>query len=27
VGKAVAIWMHWEDFLSVPSFGRAGAID
>jgi signal peptidase I len=27
VGKAVAIWMHWEAFLSVPSFGRAGAID
>ena len=27
VGKAVAIWMHWEEFLSVPSFGRAGAID
>ena len=27
VGKAVAIWMHWEDFLSVPSFSRAGAID
>ena len=27
VGKAVAIWMHWEEYLSVPSFGRAGAID
>ena len=27
VGKAVAIWMHWEEFFSVPSFGRAGAID
>jgi signal peptidase I len=27
VGKAVDIWMHWEAFLSVPSFGRAGAID
>jgi signal peptidase I len=27
VGKAVAIWMHWEAFLSVPSFKRAGAID
>ncbi|MDG2459714.1 MAG: signal peptidase I [Luminiphilus sp.] len=27
VGKAVAIWMHWEDFLSVPSFSRSGAID
>lgn len=27
VGKAVAIWMHWENFLSVPSFSRSGAID
>lgn len=27
VGRAVAIWMHWEEYLSVPSFGRAGAID
>ena len=27
VGKAVAIWMHWEDWLSVPSFSRLGAID
>jgi signal peptidase I len=27
VGKAVAIWMHWESFFSVPSFGRAGAIN
>ena len=27
VGKAVAIWMHWEELLSAPSFGRAGAID
>lgn len=26
VGKAVAIWMHWETFLSLPSFGRAGTI-
>ena len=26
VGKAVAIWMHWESFLSVPSFGRVGTI-
>jgi signal peptidase I len=26
VGKAVAIWMHWESLLSIPSFGRAGAI-
>ena len=27
VGKAVAIWMHWETLLSVPSFDRAGSID
>lgn len=27
VGKAVAIWMHWESFLSVPSFGRVGTIN
>ncbi len=26
VGKAVAVWMHWESLLSIPSFGRAGAI-
>lgn len=26
VGKAVAIWMHWESFFSLPSFGRVGAI-
>jgi len=27
VGKAVAIWMHWEDWFSVPSFSRLGAIE
>jgi len=26
VGKAFAIWMHWESFFSVPSFSRAGSI-
>jgi len=26
VGKAFAIWMHWESFLSVPSFSRVGLI-
>lgn len=26
VGKAVAIWMHWNEFLSVPSFERAGKL-
>lgn len=26
VGKAFAIWMHWESFLSVPSFHRMGSI-
>ena len=27
VGKAVAVWMHWESFFSPPSFGRNGLID
>ena len=27
VGKAVAIWMHWETFFSLPSFAHVGAID
>ena len=27
VGKAVARWMFWDEFLSVPSFSRAGSID
>jgi signal peptidase I len=26
VGKAFAIWMHWDSFFSVPSFQRVGAI-
>jgi len=26
VGKAFAIWMHWEKMLSVPSFDRVGRI-
>jgi signal peptidase I len=26
VGKAFAIWMHWESFLSLPSFSRVGII-
>ncbi len=26
VGKAFAVWMHWEKMLSVPSFDRVGAI-
>ena len=26
VGKAVAIWMHWESFLSLPSFKNVGPI-
>jgi signal peptidase I len=26
VGKAFAIWMHWESVLSVPSFDRVGNI-
>lgn len=27
VGHAFAIWMHWESFTSLPSFGRAGLIE
>jgi signal peptidase I len=27
VGKAFAIWMHWESFFSLPSFHRVGAIE
>jgi len=27
VGKAFAIWMHWESFTSLPSFSRVGSID
>jgi signal peptidase I len=26
VGKAFAIWMHWDTFLSIPSFNRVGLI-
>ena len=26
VGKAFAVWMHWESLFSVPSFDRAGKI-
>lgn len=27
VGKAVAVWMHWDSLFSLPSFDRAGAIE
>jgi signal peptidase I len=27
VGKAFAVWMHWEELLSVPSFSRVGGIE
>lgn len=27
VGKAFAVWMHWEKFLSLPSFDRVGTIE
>ncbi len=27
VGKAFAIWMHWESFLSLPGFRRVGLIE
>lgn len=26
VGKAFAIWMHWDSFFSIPSFSRASVI-
>ncbi|SDZ87788.1 signal peptidase I [Microbulbifer marinus] len=26
VGKAFAIWMHWDKLLSLPSFSRVGTI-
>ena len=26
VGKAFAIWMHWDSFFSIPSFQRVGSI-
>jgi len=26
VGKAFAIWMHWDKFFSIPSFSRVGGI-
>ena len=26
VGKAFAIWMHWDSFFSLPSFERVGSI-
>jgi signal peptidase I len=27
VGKAFAIWMHWESLTSLPSFDRVGIIE
>ncbi|MFD1216277.1 MULTISPECIES: signal peptidase I [Microbulbifer] len=27
VGKAFAIWMHWDKLFSLPSFARAGGIE
>ena len=27
VGKAFAIWMHWDSFFSIPSFDRVGLIE
>ncbi len=27
VGQAFAIWMHWDEFFSIPSFSRVGSID
>jgi signal peptidase I len=27
VGKAFAIWMHWDSFFSIPGFKRVGRIE
>lgn len=27
VGRAFAIWMHWDSFFSIPGFKRAGSIN
>ena len=27
VGKAFAIWMHWDSFFSIPGFSRVGLIE
>ncbi len=27
VGKAVVVWMHWDNFFSLPSFAHVGSID
>ena len=27
VGKAFAIWMHWDTLISLPSFSRVGSIE
>lgn len=27
VGKAFAVWMHWEQFLSIPSFDNVGLVN
>ncbi len=26
VGKAFAVWMHWENFFSIPSFDHVGVV-
>lgn len=26
VGKAFAVWMHWEELLSIPSFSNVGVV-
>jgi len=26
-GKAIAVWLHWESFLSLPNFSTVGGID
>jgi len=26
IGKAVSVWMHWDEFFSLPSFSNVRAI-
>ena len=26
-GKAIAVWLHWENFFSLPNFSTVGGID
>ncbi len=26
-GKAIAVWLHWESFFSLPNFSTVGGIE